>query len=83
MSRRDVRHDAIDCLLHNILTKCTLPIVNPLRFDGIHRPRRDILARRKRRGFLQGKPRVEGGFRTETPQASSVRVSDSACGVLW
>jgi len=43
----------------------------------------DILVRRKRRSFLQGKPHVEGGFRTGTPQASSVRDSDSACGVLW
>jgi len=44
---------------------------------------RDILARRKRRGFLQGKPRVEGGFRTRRSQASSVGIADSACGVLW
>ena len=60
-----------------------LGVVNSRGSRPVEYRRSDILARRERRGFLQGKPHFEGGFRTGTPQASSVRVSNSACGVLW
>jgi hypothetical protein len=44
---------------------------------------RDILTRRERRGFLQGKARYARRFRNCTPRGSSVGVPDSPPGVPW
>jgi len=63
-----------DYIFGDILARCKRRGTTSLKQSGVAR---------QRRGFLQGKPHFEGGFRTGTPQASSVRVSDSASGVLW